>query len=276
MLIAACMKWVDRRPEVDLLTGTVRIDARTSGASDADEAALEWALRMGEAWGVDVLAVTAGPPAADAMLRDAMGAGAARAMRVEVDPESSSDHVAASIAAALPEATSVVVCGAWSIDRGSGSVPAFLAARLHAAQALGLVTLAFEPSSPKVLDGERRLDRGRRERLRLSAPAVVSVEGGSARLRRAPLSGVLAARAADIDMHAAPEPVALSANPLRTAPFRPRPRVLPAPPAGLTARERILSLSGALVEREPPRLVRLHPSAAADELLAQLQAWGYR
>jgi len=52
--------------------------------------------------------------------------------------------------------------------------------------------------------------------------------------------------------------------------------VLPAPPADLSVRERILSLSGALVDREPPRLVRLDPAAAADELLAQLQAWGYR
>ena len=44
------MKWVDRRPEVDPLTGAVHTDARTSGPSDADEAALEWALRIGEAW----------------------------------------------------------------------------------------------------------------------------------------------------------------------------------------------------------------------------------
>ena len=63
--------------------------------------------------------------------------------------------------------------------------------------------------------------------------------------------------------------------PARTAPFRPRARVLPSPSPQLSARERILALSGALVDREPARVVRLDPAAAADELLSQLRAWGY-
>ena len=194
------MKWVDRRPEVDPLTGAVHTDTRTSGPSDADEAALEWALRIGEAWSLEVVAVTAGPPVADSMLRDAVAAGAARAVRVDVDLLASSEDVAAALALALPDQVSVVVCGAWSIDRGSGSVPAYLAGRLDAAQALGLVKLSFADSTPRGLDAERRLDRGRRERLRVPVPAVVSVEGGSVRLRRAPLDGVLAARATEIDV----------------------------------------------------------------------------
>jgi electron transfer flavoprotein beta subunit len=275
IVIAVCMKWVDRRPEVDPLTGAVHTDVRTSGASDADEAALEWALRIGQAWDVAVIAVTAGPPDADAMLRDAVAAGAARAVRIHVEVDAASEDVAASIVAVLSSDVSVVVCGAWSIDRGSGSVPAYLAARLDAAQALGLVSLSFE-STPQIIEAERRLDRGRRERLRVLAPAVVSVEGGSARLRRAALHQVLAARTSEIEVHDPPSPLALAAAPIRTVPFRPRPRVLPAPSPELSARERILSLSGALVDREPPRLVRLDPAAAADELLAQLQAWGYR
>jgi electron transfer flavoprotein beta subunit len=270
------MKWVDRRPEVDPLTGDVHTDARTSGPSDADEAALEWALRIGDAWDLEVVAVAAGPAVADSMLRDAVAAGAARARRIDLDLRASSEDVAAAIASALPDPVSVVVCGAWSIDRGSGSVPAYLAARLDAAQALGLVKLSFAGSAHPGLDAERRLDRGRRERLRIPVPAVVSVEGGSARLRRAPLDGVLAARVTEIDVHAAPAAPVPPRSPARTAPFRPRPRVLPAPAADLDARERILSLSGALVDRQPPRLVRLDPAAAADELLAQLHAWGYR
>ncbi len=199
-VIAACMKWVDRRPEVDPLTGEVHTDARTSGASDADEAALEWALRIGEAWNVEVVAVSAGPAPADAMLRDAVAAGAARAVRVDIEASVPSNDVAASICSSLFDSVSVVVCGAWSIDRGSGSVPAFLAARLDAAQALGLVSLSFDSSQAKMIEAERRLDRGRRERLRVTAPAVISVEGGSIRLRRATLDRVLAARSIDIDL----------------------------------------------------------------------------
>jgi electron transfer flavoprotein beta subunit len=279
-VIAACMKWVDRRPDVDPLTGEVHTDVRTSGPSDADDAALEWALRIGEAWRLPVVALAAGPAAVEPMLRDAVSTGAERAIRVDLPLDAASDVVAAAIAAAVRDSVEIVFCGAWSVDRGSGSVPAFIAAELDAAQALGLVTMSIPTSETegRVLAAERRLDRGRRERVRITAPAVLSVEGASARRRRASLDGVLAARSAAIEVVVPPTASAVSgrAAALETVPFRPRPRVLAAPPADMSARERILVLSGALADREPPRVVRLDPSAAADELLAQLQAWGYR
>lgn len=274
-MIAACLKWVERRPEIDLLTGAVRTDARTSGASDADLAALEWTLRLGEVWEEEVVAFTAGPAAADAVLRDALAAGAARAVRVDVPGGEASDAVADGLAAALTGATTVV-CGDHSLDRGSGSVPAYLAARLGAAQALGLVALRPDPERSGILLTERRLDGGRRERLAVGRPAVLSVEP-VIRLRRASLEGVLAAGAASVEVVPGPPRVG-SAVPVPTpavAPFRPRARVLPAPEAGLSARERILSLTGALVERTPPELVVLAPEAAADRLLDQLRTWGY-
>ena len=299
-MIAVCMKWVDLRPEIDPLTGAIHTDVRTSGPSDADEAALEWALRIGEAWGVHIVALSAGPPEAESMLQDALAAGASEAVRIDVPTGTRSDRVALCLARALPPVIEVVVCGAWSADRGSGSVPAFLAAELGAAQALGIIQLAADA---KTIEARRRLDGGRRERLRVTPPAVLSVEGGSARLRRASLDSVLASRDASIRVvsnagrddfvvaerlargpavAAAPAagPVAAgpagSEPPVRTVPYRPRARVRPAPAPGLDARERILVLSGALTDREPPRLVRLDPAAAADELLLQLSAWGYR
>src|SRR5215218_1712463 len=98
MMIAAALKHVDRRPEVDDLTGALHDDERSSGASDADRAALEWALRSAERWGGDVVAVSAGPAAADAVLREALAAGAAQAVRMDVDPRASSETVAEAIA----------------------------------------------------------------------------------------------------------------------------------------------------------------------------------
>jgi electron transfer flavoprotein beta subunit len=280
-VIAACLKWVDRRPSVDPLSGVVRTDTRTSGPSDSDETALEWALRLGDAWAVDVIALSAGPEASEPMLRDAVAAGATLAVRVDSAEGATSEHVSAALAGALPASVDLVICGAWSVDRGSGSVPAYLAARLGAAQALGLVGLSIEGATPEgaTLAAERRLDGGRRERLRVSLPAVLSLEGGGVRLRRASLGAVLAARTKAVEVINAPAGAGgaapgLATPPVRTTPFRPRPRVLPAP-GGATARERILALTGALVDRDPPRVVRLDPAAAADELLAQLQAWGY-
>jgi electron transfer flavoprotein beta subunit len=171
------------RPEVDPLDAHVRTDPRTAGCSAADAAALEWALRAGERWNQPVLAVTAGPPEADRVLREAVAAGATRAVRIDLPTSAPSAVVATAIAAVLGAARITSVwCGDHSLDRGSGSVPAFLAAELGAAQALGLVDVELDARAGRV-DAWRRLDRGRREHVRLDGPGVVSVEGSTARLR---------------------------------------------------------------------------------------------
>jgi electron transfer flavoprotein beta subunit len=274
VIVAVAQKWVDHRPEVDPLTGAVRTDPRTSGASAADQAALEWALRAAEAWDGEVLVVSAGPADADAMLREALAAGAARAVRVDLPAGARSDDVAAGLAPVVA-AAGLVLCGDWSLDRGSGSVPAFLAARLGAAQALGCTALDIDPNRPGEVRAVRRLDGGRRERLVVRLPGVVSVEGGTIRLRRASLDMVLRARRAAVE-DAAPARLAHEPPPapVRRRPYRPRARALP-PPPGLDARERILALTGALTERNPPQLLVLDPAAAADRILEQLRTWGY-
>jgi electron transfer flavoprotein beta subunit len=295
-MLVACLKWVDLRPEIDPLTGAVADDPRFFGLSSADRAALEWALRLGEAWSAPVLALSAGPPAAEGGLREALACGAARALRLPLPDEAPSAMVAAALAAGVQEAggASVVCCGDRSGDRGSGSVPAYLAAYLGAVQALGLVTVDVDavatPSDGLVV--ERRLDRGRRERLRLQVPAVVSLEGASARLRRAGLPGVLAARRRAIEVAdggaggrpGAEDPPTLLrsggslAGVVRVehrGPFRPRPRAQPAPNPAASPRDRILDLIGATTDRTPPRTVQASPEEAAHIIVDQLRSWGY-
>ncbi len=143
-------------------------------------------------------------------------------------------NVARAVAAAVQVAgpPALVICGDRSADRGTGAFPAFLAHELGAAQALGLVDL--QPAADGVLV-ERRLDGGRRERLRVPRPAVCSVEGAGVRLRRASLPATLAAGRAAIPT--APEyGMALTgrAEPMTAGPavpYRPRTRVIPPPTA---------------------------------------------
>ena len=107
------------------------------------------------------------------MLKDALAAGATGALRVEPARRSSRPRAAelvgggqnrpAALAAAVRERYGVpdlVLCGDRSADRGTGSFPAFLAAALNAAQALGVVRL--EPEGDGELRVHRRLDGGRR------------------------------------------------------------------------------------------------------------------
>jgi electron transfer flavoprotein beta subunit len=247
-LIVVCLRHVDLRPEVDPLTGQVRRDARSARPAPGEEAALEHALRLAEAWGGRVLAVCAGPPAAAATLRLAVAVGA-EALRVDVGSEADSDprHAApparradggrlaaeplgglhaylqdlagdgravarAVVAAALAHTgrtPSLVLAGDRSADRGIGTLPAMIAHELGAVQALGLVGLRPDPDRPAAaLLAERRLDRGYRELLRVPLPAVCSVEAAGLRLRRATLPAVLLAEAAEIPAAVAVVPVA--------------------------------------------------------------------
>ena len=271
--IGVALKWVDLRPEVDPLSGSVHDDGHSMGCSPADRAALEWALVLAERWSADVTVATVGPVGAEALLRDAVAAGATEAVRVEASGDEPSERVAAALADVFAGAD-LVCCGDYSTDRGSGSVPAYLAAHRGAAQALGLVLVDVGDDGLTVT---RRLDGGRREVLAVRPPAVLSVEGSSAELRRAGLSAVLAAREVEIDVRPGAAPAAAWGTVVRVTavtPYRPRAQVLPAPSPELDVRDRVLALTGALTERTPPRTVHADAVEAADLVLEQLRAWG--
>jgi len=104
---------------------------------------------------------------------------------------------------------------------------------------------------------------------------VISVEPGAARLRRAPLSGLMAASQAIIETPATDRVTdRRRVHVLRTVPYRPRPKTLP-PPSGGSPRDRLLALAGSDSERTPPRVVRAAPEEAADELIRYLKDQGY-
>jgi len=268
MRIAVCWKWVslDREREAD---------RRWSGVSTADEAALEVALSIAEradmtpgAAPSEVTVICLGPPSADDVLREAIAAGATAAVRVDASTELDSQVVAVALAEHLGD-RDLVVCGDYSLDRGTGSVPAFLAGELSMAQALGLLEVGLDH-----VDGAlrvvRRLDGGRREILDVTPPAVLSVEGSAASLRRASLAASLAARTAPVASVPGPHGRLPESE---IHPYRPRARVLPAPTGGSLDRVRqILDVGGSDTHAE---LVTLDPPAAASKILEQLRSWGY-
>lgn len=271
-VVAVCWKWVDRRPDIDPLTGSVQHgDARFGGVSEADAAALEVALRTADIWNARVRVVSAGGADADRALRQALAAGAHEVHRIDMDSQAASATVAAALADAVADAV-VVWCGDYSPDRGSGSVPAFLAARLGAASALGAVQVTAE-DAVGTLRVVRRLDGGRREVSAVTAPAVVSVEGSVATLRRGPLAATLQAERADICVTAGPAVPEVPHRPMR--PFRPRARTLP-PPSGDSALERVRILTGSTGATSSNRteVVELEPVEAAQRILRAVASWG--
>ncbi|MEU6459545.1 mycofactocin-associated electron transfer flavoprotein beta subunit [Streptomyces sp. NPDC047065] len=276
VLVAVALRHTDPRAGADPLTGRIHRDPYAGGASPADRCALEHALRLARTLDARCLAVTVGGAEADPLLREALAAGADEVLRVE-----GADEDGASTARSLYDGLvarggplpEVIVCGDRSTDRGAGTVPAYLAHLTGASQALGLTALTTENGE---LRATRRLDAGRRELLALTLPAVCSVERSGVRLRRAPLPATLAARRADVPVvtvSTAPD-AAVTAGPPR--PYRPRPRVLPAP-RGREPRERLLALTGAgAPPRDPPRVATPDtPAEAAGLLLDYLRERSY-
>ncbi len=264
MKITVCWKWVslDREREAD---------RRWSGVSAADEAALEVALQIAELTGGAVTVICLGPDGADGVLRDAMALGVSAVLRVDASTELDSRVVAVAIAEHAA-GSDLVLCGDYSLDRGTGSVPAFLADELSCAQALGLidVQLGDRPLGDDPLRVVRRLDGGRREVLDVTLPAVLSVEGSVAKLRRASLASSLTSRNATVDVVRGPHGRLPESE---VHPFRPRARVLPAPDGGSLDRVRqILDVGGGDAHAE---LITLEPAAAASKIVDQLREWGY-
>ncbi|MDH3753879.1 MAG: hypothetical protein OEU32_08395 [Acidimicrobiia bacterium] len=275
MVVAVCLKWVPRRVDIDPLDATATPDPNSWGPSAADEAALELALRVGDRRGSDVVALTVGPDAADAMLHDALslGVGGARRHRSTGRPTS---RATATALAVLAGDADLIICGDQSLDRGSGSVPAFIAAELGIAQVLGVASVTLTDE----IIAERRTDRGGRDRVSVIGPTVLSVDGSLAidgagfRLRRAPLAALIESRNAVVDVRSGALDDERAAI-VDRRPYRPRPRPVPSPDPSLPPLQRILELTDAVSDRTPPRTIEVDPAAAADAIIDQLRTWGY-
>ena len=255
-----CLKWVFQANEPS--------DARFAGMSPADHAALELALQHATQIRSQVTAVTVGPRLADAVLREAIACGATRAIRVDAPTATTSVDVASAIASVARQAA-WVWCGDYSIDNGSGSVPAFVAASLAASQALGVIAVSFEDNR---VVATRRVDGGRREVLDVHSPAVISVEGATARLRRASLTAMRTAAIEPIEVVA--PTVALHFSEHTVHPYRPRARVLAAP-SGADALDRVRNLTATGAAPSAHEVETLSPTDAAARIVRALTDWRY-
>lgn len=267
MTIAVCLKWINAsgQPEAD------QPDERFMGISYADQAALEYALRVSEHTNEEIIVVTAGPVGSEIVLRDALARGAHQATRIDINRSSESAAIARAIAPVIAHC-SLIWCGDYSADRGSGSVPAFIAAELSCDQALGLVEIDIPTDGQHHIKALRRLDGGRREQLTIFGRAVLSVEGSTARLRRASLKGSMAANKHVITVISS-NPTAIDTAPVR--PYRPRARTVAAP-VGNSALDRVRQIADTSSTKGHGETVHLEPREAAELIINKLREWGYQ
>jgi electron transfer flavoprotein beta subunit len=186
MRIVVCVKQVYDPATVRISRSREEFDLRGAKriTSLADRFALEAGLRLREALGGEVIAVTVGDEPADDTAHEAVAIGADRAMLI-LGPQlaASGRMVVRALAAAVERLAPVdlVLTGAIDPVNGTGSLAGRLAAQLGWPVVLDALRLAPAADGLEALvsyDGEGRL-------ISLSGPAVVSVRSGPQRPRYA-------------------------------------------------------------------------------------------
>ena len=253
MKIVVCVKQVpDTETRVKVAASGDAISETDVGSwivSPYDEFAIEEALRIKEAKGGEVVAVTAGPDRAQAALRTALAMGADSAVHVKDAALEASDALgtARALAAAIRTLVPVdlVLCGQQGVGGDNSQVPAMLAELLDLPQ----VTVAVKV---EVGDGKATVEReveGGRETWETPLPAVVSAQKGLNEPRYASLKGIMAAKKKPIQIKDA---AALGLGPTDVSP-RIRATAMELPPA-----------------RPPVRMIEGDPQTQATELIRLL------
>jgi electron transfer flavoprotein beta subunit len=166
-------------------------------ASEADNFALEGALRLREEHGGEVVVVSYGGEEAAKVLRAGLAMGADRAVQIsDSKPRHAAEfRVAEALARAVQKdgGADLVLAGVQSDDLGTGATGVMLAEFLGWAHATVAISIHANPEYAHI-KVERELEGGVTENVELPLPAVVTVQYGANQPRYASLKGIMAAK----------------------------------------------------------------------------------
>jgi electron transfer flavoprotein beta subunit len=164
--------------------------------NEPDAFALEAALRLKEAHGGEVVALTLGPPRAAQVLREALAKGADRALHLDtgdadarLDPFAAAEAISRAIAG---ESYDLLLTGLQSDDAGYGQTGVILAELLGAPHAT--IIMMVEPAGERRIKVKRELESGNFQFVEMPTPAVLTIQSGINKLRYATLMGIKQAK----------------------------------------------------------------------------------
>jgi electron transfer flavoprotein beta subunit len=169
-------------------------------ASEADNYAIEEALRLKEKHSGEVIVLSMGGEEAARVLRSGLAMGADRAVHL-LDPKfkGADEYAAASTLAKAIEkdgGADLILAGVQSDDLGTGMTGTMLAEFLGYAHATVVVGVEANPDA-KSLKVRRELEGGIIETVELPTPAVLTIQFGINQPRYASLKGIMAAKKKD-------------------------------------------------------------------------------
>lgn len=178
MNITVCIKQVPDAPSIrmDRERMTIIRDGVESVINPLDYVALQAALDLRNRQGGEVVVVTMGPPQSEEALREAIAAGADRAILLTGRAFSGADtlatsHVLAAAISKLDPFPDLVLCGTQTTDSDTAHVGPQLAEELNLPQVCGVNEIHVEEDYLTV----KRLSDGFVETLQVSLPALLTV-----------------------------------------------------------------------------------------------------
>jgi electron transfer flavoprotein beta subunit len=175
----------------------IRDQDLTFVASEADNYALEEALRLKEKHGGEVVVLSMGGEEAARVLRSGLAMGADRAIHLFDEKFKGSDEFACAktLARAIENdgGADLVLTGVQSDDLGTGMTGVMLAELLGCAHATVVIALEAAPES-KSLKVKRELEGGINESVQVEIPSVLTIQFGINQPRYASLKGIMAAK----------------------------------------------------------------------------------
>lgn len=267
MKIIVCIKEVIHPLHIGsrmIVSETPQLDCRAfkTMMNPYDAMAIEESIRIREKFnGGEITILTQGPDSAEMILRRGLAMGCDKAVRIWDDDFSNSDstmkaHILGKVVERI--GFDLIFCGYTSIDSGSSQTPAMMAEVLGVPFIGGAVDIELK-SSTMEMAVLRKLEKGDREKLLCSIPAVVSIDEGGSRPRYPTLPGVLRAKRADIvlinkkDLGMGDADVDIRGTLTQVeayAPPRPKTKKFSAPDSNLSASERMqLLMSGGIQDR---------------------------
>jgi electron transfer flavoprotein beta subunit len=187
--------------KVDVATGTARTSGKAMNSYDAF--AVQHAIKLKDALGGDVVAVTAGPAAARDALTRALAMGADRGVHIELDNQDQRDSLdmARVFAEAVkPLEPSVVLVGQQSDDLESGQVGPQLAELLGMPHVSSVMAVRADDG---VIALQRDTEQGYQQ-VSVAAPAVVIVGSTTDEPIYPSIKGMMAAKRKPVEKVAAP------------------------------------------------------------------------
>ena len=189
MNIVVCIKQVPDVPtiRIDRQRMTIIREGVKSIINPLDYVALEASLELRSREGGQVIVMTMGPPQSEESLREALAAGADRAILLTDSAFAGADtlatsHVLAKAISKLEPFPDLVLCGMQTIDSDTGHVGPQLAEELNLPQVCGVNEIHLEGDALVV----KRLSDNFLDTIRVTLPALLTVNQALSSVRNLP------------------------------------------------------------------------------------------